>query len=205
MTPWPLRVAWRVLGFELKGVASVALWVARRRHGVPPGATACSYAREQSTTLLLMVFAMAVETVVMDVLLSAFGVPAPVRLAVLVADAYGVVFGVGLAAACATRPHVVTAGELRVRYGPYVDLRLPRALIVSARISRTYDERRMVHMSDGRAAVSVASQTNVVVELSEPVVAVRPLGVRAEVTIVRFFADDPKALLAALRVPAATP
>ena len=37
------------------------------------------------------------------------------------------------------------------------------------------------------------------VELSEPVTAVRPLGAEVRVSTVRFFADDPGPLVAALR------
>ncbi|WP_329086189.1 hypothetical protein [Streptosporangium sp. NBC_01469] len=43
------------------------------------------------------------------------------------------------------------------------------------------------------------SQTNVVVELTEPVIVVRPLGRRAEATTIRFFTDTPDAVLNALR------
>src|ERR1700754_1710821 len=102
-----VRAALRVLGFEVKGLAAVGLWLARRRHGVPPGAAAVTYAEEQSFTMSLVMFAMLVETVVVDLLLVAMGVPAGVRFAVLALDVYGLLFGLALAAACATRPHVV--------------------------------------------------------------------------------------------------
>ncbi|GAA3470391.1 hypothetical protein [Nonomuraea roseola] len=185
----------RLLEFELKGMASLGLWVARRRHGVPPGATALSYSKEQSTTILLVLFMMIVELVAVDLLMVAFDVPAPIRVAVLVIDLYGVLFGLAFGAACVTRPHVLTEDELRVRCGAYFDLRIPRELITSMRVSRTYNENGMVTVADGRLSVAVSSQTNVIVQLAEPITVTRPLGARESVTTVRFFADTPGAVL----------
>ncbi|MEV0383378.1 hypothetical protein [Nonomuraea sp. NPDC050643] len=199
-----VSAALRILEFELKGLAGIGLWVARRRHGVPAGATVLTYAKEQSFMLSLMTFAMAVETVVVDLLLAGFGVPAWIRYTVLVADLYGLLFSAMLAAACVTRPHVVTPGELRIRYGVYFDLRVPRDHIAAVRTGRAYNEAGMVTVKDGRLTVAVASQTNLTIELTEPITVVRPLGARAEVTSIRCFADAPDQALTALRAePAA--
>ncbi|MFC7642045.1 hypothetical protein ACFQX6_14500 [Streptosporangium lutulentum] len=189
----------KVMEFELKGLASLVLWVARRRHSVPPGSTAVAYSKEQTPTLVAFLFVMIVETVVLDLLLMATGVPAGPRLVVLVLHLYGIVFVLALGAACVTRPHVVTSGELRIRYGVYFDLRIPRDLISSVRLSRNYNESGMVMVADGRLGVAVSSQTNVIVELTEPITVVRPLGGLAEVTSVRFFADVPNTVLSTLR------
>ncbi|MFC4118397.1 hypothetical protein [Nonomuraea zeae] len=194
-----VRAVLRIVGFELKGFIAIGLWAVRRRHGVPPGAIAGTYAKEQAFMLTLMLFAMAVETVVLDLLLVAVEVPAAVRYAVLIADVYGLLFGVMLAAACVTRPHVVTGDELRIRYGVYFDLRIRRDRIASVRGSGGYDGSRMVSVEDGRLSVAVASRTNVTVELTEPITFVRPLGGRAEASTVRFFADQPETVVAALR------
>ncbi|MEV4172029.1 hypothetical protein [Nonomuraea sp. NPDC049709] len=194
-----VAAALRIVGFEFKGLAAIGMWIVRRRHGVPPGATVVTYAKEQTFMLSLMLFAMAVETVVVDLLLVAFDVPAWIRWTVLVADVYGLLFGVMLAAACVTRPHVITPGELRLRYAAYFDLRVPRELITAVRAGRTYNESSMVAVKDGRLTVAVSSQTNVTIELAEPITAIRPLGRRAEITSIRFFADQPDAVLAALR------
>ncbi|WP_181449199.1 hypothetical protein [Nonomuraea aridisoli] len=189
----------RIVGFELKGLASVVLWIARRRHGVPDGATEVTYAKEQGFTLWLMTFAMAVETVVLDLLLVALGVPAWLRWTVLILDLYSLLFSVNMIAAGVTRPHVVTPAELRLRYGVYFDVRIPRDRIASVRAGRTYNESGMITVRDGRLTVVVSSQTNVTIELTEPITVVRPLGGRAEVTSIRCFADKPDQLLAALR------
>ncbi|NUW31250.1 hypothetical protein HTZ77_07420 [Nonomuraea sp. SMC257] len=190
----------RLVELEARGVAALVLFVARRgRPRVPPGAVAAPYAGEQAALQLVLTFALAVETVVVDLLLVSFGVPAAIRLPVLLIDAYGVVFCLALAASCALRPHLVSQDELRVRYGEYLDLRVPRELIASAVVARSYNEKGMVAVEDGRLRVAVGSQTNVAVELSAPVTVVRPLGGRAEVTSVRFFAADPAAVVRALR------
>jgi DNA-binding transcriptional MerR regulator len=89
-------------------------------------------------------------------------------------------------------------GSLRVRYGAFFDLRIPRHLISSVRRARPFDESGMVTVREGRLAVAVSSQTNVVVELTGEVPVTRPLGGRGMATMVCFFADDPAAAVAAL-------
>jgi hypothetical protein len=193
-----IRVLIRIVGFDAKGIAGLALWATRRRHGVPPGATAVPYAREQMPTLMIVLFVLVVETAAMEILLRGLDAPQALRVAVLVVDVYGICAGLAVSAACATRPHVVTAEELRVRYGAFFDLRVPRELISSVRLARRDDESGMVTVQDGRLGVAVSSRTNVIVELTEPVTAVRPLGRSEDVTTIRLFADDPRAAVAAL-------
>lgn len=195
----------RLVEFEVRGVAALVVFVVRRgRPRVPPGAVAVPYAGEQAATLLVLVFAMAVETVVVHLLLVSLGVPAAIHLPVLLLDVYGVLFVLALAASSALRPHLVREDEVRVRYGEYLDVRIPRELIASVVVARSYDEKGMAMVVDGRLRVAVSSQTNVAVELTAPVTVVRPLGGRAEVTSVRFFAADPAAVVRALR-PAPAP
>jgi hypothetical protein len=194
----PVQVR-RLMEFETKGMASLFLWVARRRDGVPPGATAVAYAREQTTMIVLLLFVMIVETVGLEILLQAFDVPLGIRMVVLVLDLYSILFALTFGAACVVRPHVVSAGELRVRFGVFFDLRIPREVISSVRLSRNYNESGMIAVADGRLGVVVSSQTNVIVELTEPITVVRPLGGRTQVSRVRFFADNPDAALRALR------
>ncbi|MFI0420313.1 hypothetical protein [Spongiactinospora sp. 9N601] len=194
----PVQVR-RLLMIELRGVAGLGIWLARRRHGVPPGGVAVSYSREQATMTLIMLFALVIETVALDVLLSALDVPTGLRIAVLVLDIYGILYGLMFAAACVTRPHVITPTELRIRYGVYFDLRIPRELITSVRSSRNLNEKGMIGLADGRLGVAVSSQTNMTVELAEPITVTRPLGAQAEARVIRFFADQPDTALRALR------
>ncbi|MGK5552465.1 hypothetical protein ACSNOI_12705 [Actinomadura kijaniata] len=195
----------RLMAFDLHGMVSLGLWAARRRDGVPPGAVAVPYASGQNPMLLMWLFAMAVEAVALEFLLRGLGAPAGLRWVLLVFGVYSVVFVLASIAAGVTRPHVVTERELRVRYGVYLDARIPRELIASVRRVRNFDEDGPPVEVDGdRLGVVVGSQTNVLVELAGPVTVVRPFGGLAEVRSVRFYADDPEAAVAALRVrPAA--
>ncbi|TDB82848.1 hypothetical protein E1264_30910 [Actinomadura sp. KC216] len=196
----PERVR-RIMAFDMKGLVSVVLLVVRRRHGVPPGAVSLPYAGGQLTLQLAFLFAMVVEAAVAEMLLRGVGADEGVRSLVLVVDLYSILVVVAIIAACVTRPHVLSDDELRVRYGAFFDLRVPRDLLSSVRLARNFNESGMVRVVDERLSVAVASQTNVVIELSEPIVAVRPLGKRVTVRTVRFFTDDPAALVDALTRP----
>ncbi|MDI6105242.1 hypothetical protein QLQ12_42330 [Actinoplanes sp. NEAU-A12] len=189
----------RVMGFEVKGMVSLMLWAGRRRHGVPPGAVTLSYHREQTMLMSGFLFACVVELVCVEVLLRALDAPAVLRGVLLALGAYGVLFALAVIAGLITRPHVVTADELRLRYGVFFDLRIPRHLVAGVQHMRNYNETGTM-TTDGDCLVLAAnSQTNLIVELAETVVAVRPLGRREHVRVLRFFADDPSAAVEALR------
>lgn len=189
----------RIMGFDVKGMVSLVLWGARRQHGVPPGATALSYSKAQTPTMLLFLFAMVAELVAAEVVLRAIGAPVGLRMVVLLIDGYSILIVLAIMAACVTRPHVVSAAEVRVRYGAFFDLRIPRDLIVSVRRVRNMNESGMISMDGEELAIVVSAQTNLVIELAEPVTAVRPLGRRALARSIRLFADDPGTAVAALR------
>jgi hypothetical protein len=189
----------RLIRFELKGTHSLLLWARRRRSGVPPGAVEVTYHREQTFMMSLFLFAMIVEAAGIEILLRGVGAPDWLRLPILVIDLYGILLVSAVYAACVTRPHVITDDELRLRYGAFFDLRIPRERIVSVRLTRNRDEEGMIRVQDGTLAVVVGSQTNVIVELDEPITVVRPMGGRAEASTIRFFADTPDPVPAALR------
>ncbi|NVI90666.1 hypothetical protein [Actinomadura sp. BRA 177] len=192
LLPEPVR---RIMGFDTKGLVSLALFVARRRNGVPEGAVGVSYSGGQLALQLSFLFAMVVEAVGVEMLLRGIGAPEGLRMVILVVDLYSILIVLAVIAACVTRPHVLSDGELRIRYGAFFDLRVPRERISSMRVARNFNESGMVRVEDGRLSVAVASQTNVVVELHEPVTVVRPMGKRAEARTLRFFADDPKLVI----------
>lgn len=139
---------------------------------------------------MAFLFAMVLEAVVVELLMRALDAPEGLRAVVLVVDLYSILIVVAIIAACVTRPHVLSDNELRIRCGAFLDLRVPREQISSLRVARNYNETGMVRVRDGRLSVAVAGQTNVVVELREPIQVVRPLGGRAEVGTIRFFADE---------------
>ncbi|MDT0381756.1 hypothetical protein RM572_23630 [Streptomyces sp. DSM 42041] len=191
--PVPLR---RLLWHELLLWASLLRWVARRPQGVGPGDTAVAYAGAQAAMAWGLLFVSVVETVAL-----AFLIPWPlVHAVLLVVDVWGVFFVVGLHASCVVRPHVVGAdGSLRVRYGALVDVTVPAHLIVSARVDRRYPTGSLLHLgADDAVDLIVGSSTTVTVRLAEPVAFRRPLGRTARARTLRFHADEPGPLVAAL-------
>ncbi|MFF4584273.1 hypothetical protein [Streptomyces sp. NPDC001388] len=175
---------------ELRLLAGLLLWVARRRHGVGDG-RAFGYARGQGAVMAGFVFVCAVETFTLSVLLRDW--PAAHRV-VLVLDLCTVVLVAGLYAAWTVRPHVLYDDALRVRQAAHVDLRIPLAAIAAIR-----QERRTTHEhADGELNLPVGSQTSVTLELTAPVPHLTLLGRRREVRVVRLHADDAAGLVQAL-------
>ncbi|WP_405493421.1 hypothetical protein [Streptomyces sp. NBC_00096] len=201
VVPRPVR---RLLLHELRAGAALGRWALRRPpHGVRPADHAAAYTGPQTAMMYGLLFVSLIETVGLAVL-----IPWPaVHRVVLVLDVYGVVLVLAMHAACVTRPHVVRPdGTLRIRYGALFDLTVPPDAVASVRVDRRYPEGRLVTLSeDGVLDLIVGSQTTVTVELARPLAFRRPLGVRAEARVLRFHADEPRALVdtlvGALRQP----
>ncbi|MGW2205499.1 hypothetical protein [Streptomyces sp. NPDC001774] len=182
----------RLIGHELRLLASLGLWVARHRAGVRPGDQVFPHARDQAALMYGFAFVCLVETVGMSYLLA----DRPVAHAiVLVLDVYsGILFVLGIHAASVTRPHILTADTLRLRQAAHIDLHIPLGLIAAVR-----HELRFTHeKTEGELNLAVASQTSVTIELTEPVDAPRFLGGPRAVRIVRCHADDARAFYRAL-------
>jgi hypothetical protein len=176
---------------ELRLLVSLALWVARRRHGTDTGTgTAFGYARGQGAMMFGFAFVCVVESVTMAVLLRDY--PAVHRV-VLMLDVYTIVLVVAMHAASVVRPHVLDsgAGALRIRRAAHVDLRIPLEKVESVR-----RELRTTHVrADGELDVVIGAQTSVTLELTEPVAHFTFLGRRRDVRLVRFHADDAGSLV----------
>ncbi|MGW3331193.1 hypothetical protein ACWDF9_11685 [Streptomyces rubiginosohelvolus] len=189
----------RLIVHEFRALHSLGLWTVRRRHRIPEGARPFSYTEPQTGIMWAFLFVSVVETVVL-----ALVIPWPlVHAILLVVDVYGIVIILALHAAAVTRPHLVGAdGSLRLRYGALFDLRVPDAAIASARVERRFPDGGLVRVDeDGTLDLAVGSQTTVTVELTGPVEFVRPLGRRGSARTLRFHADDPRAVVAALTAP----
>ncbi|MFF4499504.1 hypothetical protein [Streptomyces sp. NPDC001401] len=185
-----MRTAYVLVRHELRLLASLAMWAARRTHGAD-GGRAFGYARGQGAMMFGLAFVCLVETVTMSVLLRDY--PAAHRT-VLVLDAYTIVFVVGLHAASVVRPHVLTPDTLRIRRAAYVDLRIPLDRIATVRRElRTTHER-----TDAELDLPVGAQTTVTLQLTEPVPHFTFLGRRRDIRLVRFHADDADTLVQAL-------
>ncbi|MEW1601953.1 hypothetical protein C1708_23025 [Streptomyces sp. DH-12] len=192
-----VRVGWALARHEARLMASLALWLARRTHGVREG-TAFGYARGEKAMMFGIAFVCVVETVAMSVLLAD---RPTLHAVVLFLDVYTVVVVIALYAASAVRPHVVGPDGLRVRRAVHVDLRIPRERIASVR-----RELRMTHAeADGELNLAVGSQTTVTVELAEPVAHRSFFGRARDVRVLRFHADDADGLVRALTAAAPGP
>ncbi|MYQ96870.1 hypothetical protein GTY20_39490 [Streptomyces sp. SID4946] len=190
----------RLVLHELRALTSLGRWVRRRTHGVRPGDLAAAYTGPQTAMMYGLLFVMVIETVGL-----AFLIPWPaVHRVILVLDLYGVVLVLALHAACVTRPHVVHSdGSLRIRYGALFDLAIPQDAVASVRVDRRYPEGRLITLSeDGVLDLIVGSQTSVTLKLNRPLPFTRPLGATEKAHTIRFHADDPRALVSALRQPA---
>ncbi len=188
----PERVL-RLVGHELRLMASLGRWAARRPHGTAGADGVFPHARDQAALMYGFAFVCVVETVGMTWLLADVPVAHEV---VLVLDVYTVLFVLGLHAASVTRPHVLAGGVLRVRQAAHVDVPVPLDRIAAVRRENrfTHEKRR-----DGELNLPVGSQTSVTLELTGPVDVVGLLGSVRRVTTVRLHADDPAALHAAVR------
>ncbi|MDL5201285.1 hypothetical protein [Streptomyces sp. ALI-76-A] len=185
-----MRIAHVLVRHEVRMLASLVLWLARRRHGTD-GGRAFGYARGQGPVMFGLAFVCLVETVTMSVLLRDWLVPHAVMFFL---DVYTIVFVVALHAANVVRPHVLEAGHLRLRRAVHVDLRIPLERITSVcRELRTVDER-----AEGRLDLGVGAQTSVTLELAEPVAHFTFFGRRRDIRLVRFHADDATELVKAL-------
>ncbi|MFE7276740.1 hypothetical protein [Streptomyces sp. NPDC057623] len=167
---------------ELRLLVSLALWVARRRHGLGDG-TGFGYARGQGAMMLGFGFVITIESITMSVLLRNY--PAVQRVWFMV-DMYTLVIIIGMHAASVVRPHVLDTGFLRVRRAAHVDLRIPLEKIAQVRRElRTTHER-----AEGELNLAVGAQTTVTLELTEPVAHSTFLGRRQDVRLVRLHAED---------------
>ncbi|RSN03384.1 hypothetical protein DMH25_22955 [Streptomyces sp. WAC 01325] len=185
-----MRTVLVLVRHELRLLASIGLWVARRRHPTGEGA-AFGYSRGQGPMMLGFGFVIVIESIMMSVLLRNH--PA-VQRAWFTVDVYTLVLIVGMHAASVVRPHVLDDDVLRARRAAHVDLRIPLEKIARARRElRTTHER-----TEGELNLAIGSQTTVTLELTEPVAHFTFLGRRQDVRLVRFHADDADGLVKAI-------
>ncbi|MFH8466079.1 hypothetical protein [Streptomyces sp. NPDC017991] len=190
-----MRVVRRLVAHEVRLLASIVRWVARRPHGVGPGpgrGQAFGYARGQGAMMFGFGFVCVLESACMAVLLRNH--PAAHRV-VLALDVYTLLLVVGMHAASVTRPHVLGDTVLRVRRAAQVDLRVPLSAIASVRRELVTTHGR----AEGRLDLAVAAQTTVTLELSTPVRHFSFLGRPRDVQLIRFHADESDVLVRAIR------
>ncbi|MCX4909176.1 hypothetical protein [Streptomyces sp. NBC_00878] len=186
-----VRAARRLVAHEVRLLASIGRWVARRPHGVERG-HAFAYGRGQGAMMFGFGFVSVLESVCMAVLLRNH--PAVHRV-VFMLDVYTLLLIVGMHAASVTRPHVLDDTVLRIRRAAHIDLRVPLAAIASVRreLVTTHEKR------DGRLDLAIGAQTTITLELSTLVRHFTFLGRPKDVHLIRFHADEPEALVREIR------
>ena len=185
--------------FEVALYVALTRWLLRRPD-VPAGATPWGYARLVTPVLWLWIFGSATEVVVVHVITPWTGV----RLTLLVIGIWGLVWMLGLLASYRVYPHLADATGLRVRLGKHADVLVPWTAITSAAAVdrdlpstlRTFQPRETAAGVD--LQVGVSGRCNVTIRLSEPVT-VEVKGEPLDVTAVTVHADEPRALVAAVR------
>ncbi|NUK70503.1 hypothetical protein HRW23_31210 [Streptomyces lunaelactis] len=177
----------RFVTHELRIMASLVRWAARRRHGVNGADAVFSHGRDQASTMYGFAFACVVETVALSYLLADWPV---VHAVFLVVDVYTVLFVLGVHAASVTRPHALADGALRVRQAAHVDVHVPLDQIASIRRETLFTHEK----KDDELNLPIGSQTSITLALTEPVNAPKFLGAPRLVKVIRLHADDPKAL-----------
>ena len=176
---------------------SLFAWIRRRPIGVEPGDQTFGYAAAAGPALWTMVVVCSLEIPLVHFLVPGF----TARVVFLVAGAWGLVWMVGFLASWYVHPHLVRADELRIRNTMLTDLPVPRSYIESVRREqRSPTSSKTVQLDeDGRLHVVVAGMTNLEIRLAEPLMVTVPKRGETQVTVVRFYADDPTAMIAALR------
>lgn len=198
---------WRRIGGFLKRVVTVevriyeSIWrFVARRPAIERGGAGFGYHRPVLTVLWIFIGLSAFEIPIIDLIVHRW--PA-VRIAMLVLGIWGVTWMIGLLCAMLTRPHTVGPSGVRVRQGLELDVPLGWDDIASIAIVRHVDQPKSPRVADEVLSLRQQNETNVEIELERPT-SVRlpgrgPRGGAHRVRTVRFWADDPKVLLAAAR------
>ncbi|MER7080110.1 hypothetical protein SAMN02982929_05880 [Saccharopolyspora kobensis] len=173
--------------------ASLRAFLLRRRIGLGPDDVELGYAREQVPVMLILMFVLALETAVVGLL-----VPWPI---VHVLDVCAVLQVVVALAVLVTRPHFVSPDRLVLRNGARFELELPLTSITAVSATRKSHRGGTFQFQDDVAelAIVVGDQTNVLVELTEPVLVALPNGTTREVEQLRFRTDEPARAVTAIR------
>lgn len=201
------RTGWRLVGYlarralvmEAKGYQSAYRFILRRPR-VPRGATGFTYYSLVLAPLVAFTVLSAVELVVVDLIVHRW---TAVRIPLLIAGIWGVVFMLGLLLGILVRPHAVGPAGIRVRYGAEVDVPLAWddvETVTARRRAITEKEPRITVDERGDATwhLRMSNETNVEIGLDRPTTIKLPHG-RETVTRIALYADDPKAFMAAVR------
>jgi hypothetical protein len=189
----------RAIAYELGMWRSLFRWILRRPLAPHPGAAVFGYAGMVTPIFVAFIALSAVELPILHLIL-------PWETVRLVADAlgfYGLFWMIGLLASLRVHPHVVGDRGLRIRYGTSVDVTIPWDAIAEIRHRYRSPQGRTVRRERTDTGlilhVAIAHQTSVDVVFRQPTPIPLPRGAGEPVTELRFYADDPNALVARAR------
>lgn len=176
-----------------------ALWRWLRRApdlgGDPAHTTAHAYAGIVAATIWVWIAVSALEMVVVH-----FLIPWDVvRWVVLLLSVWGLIWMLGMLGSLTIHPHLVTPSAVRVRNGHTIDLTIPHERIVDITAGvRSAANSRTVQSTPDTLQVAMSGQVNVHLRLADDVPLQLPGG-RYVVRAVSLWADDPRAMVVALR------
>lgn len=188
----------RAVRYELGCWRSLARWVSGR-FDIPTGATGFSYRAPLIGPYLLITGVSVVEVVAFELILS----PGWIRTTLFVFGIWGVLFMLGMLASMIVRPHLVSPAGLRIRMGNGFDLTVPWEVVADIRPVLRSHTGRSVTVENEVLQLVVIGQTTVDLILNRPIVVHLSTDVAvhrtAEITAVRFHADDRAGLVTAAR------
>ncbi len=184
----------KAIAFELATYRSLYRWI-RRRTGASPAAKPFGYARSVTPIIWVFIIVSAVEIPVAHVLLPWEWA----EVLSLVLGLWGLTWMFGLLTSMHVYPHLLGTSGLRVRHGSTVDITVPWDAVAEIRtVRRDLPSSRAVHLepkgAENLLSLGVSSQTNVEVVFREPQDVPLPRGTET-VSELRFYADDPQALV----------
>jgi hypothetical protein len=189
------RVARAAVRLELSIWKSLYRFLAFRPR-VPRGAGAFTYDKPIRAILIVFIALSAIEIPIIDLIVHRWDF---VRIPLLVLGFWGLTWMVGLLLGYLTRPHAVGPAGLRIRHGDEVEIAVSWSEVASVAPLAERVEGAKTFRSDGDLLViAVQEQTNIEVEL-ERAMPVRVGSRTTSVRVVRFWVDDPKGYLSAVR------
>lgn len=207
--PRKLRVRrswWRQLAYlgrrafwlEVRSYQSIYRLIFRRPR-VPAGHVAFSYHQPVMPILIVLIAVSAVELVVVDVVVHRF---TAVRVPLLVAGIWGLVWMVGLLCGMLVRPHGIGSRGIRVRSGAETDLDIPWTDVQSVRRRKRNrpEKEPKVAVEDGITTLHlrISDLTNIEIFLEQPTPLRLPHG-RETVDRIALYAEDPQGFMTEVR------
>jgi hypothetical protein len=202
---WVLSLARRAVVYELALWRSLYRWIVLHLPaGVGPGDKAFSYAGVVMPILGVFIGLSTLEVPILDLILRHTVPWERVRHIAVGLGIWGVLWMIGLLASLRVHPHVLGDAGLRIRNAHSVDVTVPWSAIAEVRHRyRSLPSSRAVQLEPTDSGlvvnISTGSQTSVDVILREPTSLRLPKGPTEPARELRFYADDPNALVARAR------